>query len=315
MTGINILLVLIVISLVTYMIASSSDGSADIRKRLDEYSGSKMEESAVANPMEDEELNKSFFDRIIKPVIHKFANIMTKRSKVDTTAQLKKELAQAGNPGGLTAAEFKALKLLVMLLFPGLTFLLGLIAGVKPPIVILFSAVIFTVAFLVPRIYLQRRGNKRKKDIVRSLPDVLDLLTVSVEAGLGFDQAMSKVCEKFVGTLSDELNYVLQEMQMGKQRRDALKNCANKMEVDELSSFISALVQADSLGVSVANVLKVQSEQARERRKARAEELAMQAPVKMLFPMVGCIFPTIMVILLGGAAMQFIINMKVPGQK
>lgn len=297
----NAFVAIAVIVAITYLIGSGGGGSKAISDRLDEFSGpAGPGGTASADPFADEELNKSFFDRIVKPLAGKFANLLSKRSKTDVAAQAKKELAQAGNPGNLSPSEFNALKIMVMLAFPGLTFLLGLLFRVKPAVLVLFSGVVFVIAFLGPRIYLQRKIGGRKHAIVRSLPDCLDLLTVSVEAGLGFDQAMGKVVQKFKGALSEELAIVLQEMQMGKPRREALKSVAQKMEVDDLSAFISALVQADQLGVSVAKVLRVQSAQARLRRRQRAEAQAMQAPVKMLFPMVGCIFPTIMIVIFGG---------------
>ena len=275
-----------------------------ILDRLEQFSGGAggAGGAGAVDPFADEELNKSFVDRIVKPMAAKVANLLSKRSKSDVAAQLKKELAQAGNPLGLSPAEFNALKLMIMIGFPGLTFLLGMLIVRKPPVVILFTVVVFVISFLGPRLYVQTLIKKRKHQIVRSLPDCLDLLTVSVEAGLGFDQAMSKVVQKFKGALADELAIVLQEMQMGKPRRECLKSLAQKMEVDDLSSFISALVQADSLGVSVSKVLRVQSAQARLRRRQRAEELAMQAPIKMLFPMVGCIFPVIFIVIFGGIA-------------
>lgn len=313
MNVITVIAAIVIIGLIAMMIGRGDDSADQIRKRLDQYSETKAEVSMGVDPMEDEELKKSFFDRVVKPLTQKFAGLMAKRSKKDTTAQLKKELAQAGNPGDFTPQEFKALAILMMLVPGPLTFILGMIFVKNVLLVMMFSLVVFVISFLGPRIYVQRRAKARKAQIVKTLPDCLDLLTVSVEAGLGFDQAMSKVVQKFKGALAEELGIVLQEIQMGKKRSQALKDLAAKMEVDDLSSFISALVQADALGVSVSSVLRVQSDQARMRRRQRAESLAMQAPVKMLFPMVGCIFPTIMVVLMGGAAMKFMTAFKTPG--
>lgn len=288
---------------VAALLIGSGGESKQIADRLDQFSGAGGASGpggGAPDPFADEELNKSFFDRIVKPMTGRVANLLQKRSKTDVAAQMKKELAQAGNPGGLSPAEFNALKIMVMFGFPVSALLLGLLLRVKFPIVLLFSVVLFVISFLGPRIFVQNKIKARKHQIVRSLPDCLDLLTVSVEAGLGFDQAMAKVVQKFKGALAEELAIVLQEMQMGKPRRDALKSVAQKMEVDDLSAFISALVQADQLGVSVSKVLRVQSAQARLRRRQRAEEQAMQAPIKMLFPMVGCIFPTIFIVIFGG---------------
>lgn len=279
--------------------------------RLEEFSGEKKEGpgGAKAQPsLEDEELQKSFFDRIIKPVLTGVANALSKRKKSDTASQLKKELAQAGNPGGLTPTEFNVLKLLLLFIPAPLFGILGFFLKVPIQSLAIGCLVIFIICFLGPRIYLQRLVGYRKYMIQKTLPDCLDLLCVSVEAGLGFDIALAKLVTKFKGPLGEELKGVLQEMQMGRSRRESFKALSDKMEVEDLSAFISSLIQADQLGVSVSKILKIQSAQARLKKRQRAEQLAMQAPVKMLFPMVGCIFPTIMVVLLGGVVFEFIKN-------
>ncbi len=278
--------------------------------RLEEFSGKKEEgASSKGQPsLEDEELQKSFFDRIIKPILTGMANALSKRNKADTASQLKKELAQAGNPGGLTPTEFNVLKMLLIAIPAPLFGVLGFFLGVPVKNLAIGCLVIFILCFLGPRIYVQRLVEFRKYMIQKSLPDCLDLLCVSVEAGLGFDIALAKLVTKFKGPLGEELKAVLQEMQMGRSRREAFKALSDKMEVEDLSAFISALIQADQLGVSVSKILKIQSAQARLKKRQRAEQLAMQAPVKMLFPMVGCIFPTIMVVLLGGVVFEFIKN-------
>lgn len=279
--------------------------------RLEEFSGQKEEGAGAAKAqpsIEDEELQKSFFERIIKPVLTGFANALSKRNKADTASQLKKELAQAGNPGGLTPTEFNVLKVLLIAIPAPLFGVLGFMLKVPIKSLGMGCLVIFVICFLGPRIYLQRLVAFRKYMIQKALPDCLDLMCVSVEAGLGFDIALAKLVTKFKGPLGDELKNVLQEMQMGRSRREAFKALSDKMEVEDLSAFISALIQADQLGVSVSKILKIQSAQARLKKRQRAEQLAMQAPVKMLFPMVGCIFPTIMVVLLGGVVFEFIKN-------
>lgn len=144
----------------------------------------------------------------------------------------------------------------------------------------------------------------------KELPDVLDLLTVSVESGLGFDAALQKVVRKTKGPLSNEFNKTLQEIKMGKARRDALRDLANRTGVEDLSTFIGAIIQADQLGVSIGNVLRIQSKQMRQIRKQRIEEKAMKAPIKMLLPMVFFIFPTLFLVLLGPAAIQLIESLR-----
>ena len=160
------------------------------------------------------------------------------------------------------------------------------------------------LGFYLPLIWLNRRIGKRQHDMERALPDALDLLTISVEAGLGFDAAIAKVSEKFDNELGRAFARVNAEVRLGKIRREALRDMANRAGVQDISNFIAAVIQADQLGVSLSKVLRVQSEQMRIRRRQRAEELAAQAPIKMLFPLVFLVFPSIFIVLLGPAAIQ-----------
>lgn len=160
------------------------------------------------------------------------------------------------------------------------------------------------VGSLLPELVLNQRITQRRHQIVRALPDVLDLLTVSVNAGLGFDSALMKVTEKMKGPLPTEMGQVLHEIKMGVARRDALRAMAERTGVIELRSLVSTIIQADQLGVSISKVLRLQSEGLRERRRQRAEEMAMKAPVKMLLPLVLFIFPTLFIVLLGPAVLQ-----------
>jgi tight adherence protein C len=157
------------------------------------------------------------------------------------------------------------------------------------------------VGFILPGVWLGRRIARRKDEIVKTLPDALDLLTISVEAGLPFDGAMQRVAEKWDNELSRGFGRALNEMRVGKTRRDALRAMASRMGVPDITSFVAALVQADQLGISIAKVLRIQSEQMRIKRRQRAEEKAQQAPIKMLIPMTFLIFPTILIVILGPA--------------
>ncbi len=158
----------------------------------------------------------------------------------------------------------------------------------------------------MPELNLRQTIRKRQLAILRALPDVLDLLTVSVKAGLGFDSALLKVTEKMSGPLPQEMQLVLHEIKMGVLRRDALKALAKRTGVKELQSFVGTIIQADQLGVSISKVLQLQADSLRESRRQVAEEKAMQAPVKMLFPLVLFIFPTLFIVLLGPAVLQII---------
>ena len=156
----------------------------------------------------------------------------------------------------------------------------------------------------MPPLWLRSKVTRRQQAITRALPDALDLLTICVEAGLGFDAAMSKVHEKWDNDLALSFGRVLQEMQIGKTRREALRDVADRMEVPDVSSFVAAIIQADQLGVSIAKVLRIQSDQMRVKRRQRAQEKAQQAPVKMVIPLVLLVFPSIWIVLLGPAGIQ-----------
>jgi tight adherence protein C len=157
------------------------------------------------------------------------------------------------------------------------------------------------LGYTVPEFWLGGRIKKRQHAILLSIPDALDLLTISVRAGLGFDAALGKVVEKMNGPLTDEFQRALAEVRVGKVRREALRDIIPRTEVAPLSNFIGAIIQAEQLGVSISKVLQVQSEQLRIERRQRAEEMAAKAPIKMLFPLVGCIFPALFIVILGPA--------------
>jgi tight adherence protein C len=164
-----------------------------------------------------------------------------------------------------------------------------------------FTLLMGLLGFFLPVVWLSRRIRRRQQEVIKTLPDALDLLTISVEAGLPFDGAMQRVAEKWDNEISRAFERMLNEMRMGKSRREALRNMASRIEVPDVTSFVAALVQADQLGISIAKVLRIQSEQMRIKRRQRAEEKARQAPIKMLIPMTFLIFPTILIVILGPA--------------
>ena len=194
--------------------------------------------------------------------------------------------------------DFVALKLLAMVVVAGVAVAaLMLLGGGLRSLPIGFVAGL--LGFVAPEMWLSRRIRQRQKRILLAVPDTLDLLTISVRAGLSFDGALAKVVEKLRGPLSDEFQRVLAEVRVGRARRDALRDLAERADVPALSNFIGAIIQAEQLGVSISKVLQVQSEQLRIERRQRAEEMANKAPIKMLFPLVGCIFPSLFIVLLG----------------
>ncbi len=167
------------------------------------------------------------------------------------------------------------------------------------------------IGYIAPEFWLGRRVRARQKSILLQIPDALDLLTISVRAGLGFDAALAKVVEKLHGPLTEEFRRALAEIRMGKTRREALRDIVPRTEVLALTNFIGAIIQAEQLGVSISKVLQVQSEQLRIERRQRAEEMAARAPIKMLFPLVGCIFPSLFIVILGPAIILIIQNLHV----
>ncbi|MCK4720116.1 type II secretion system F family protein, partial [bacterium] len=206
----------------------------------------------------------------------------------------------------INANSFVTLQILLAVGLPAVMAIMGVIekiGGLKGVGFLVFAGLI---GYFLPDIWLKSKVGARKAEIQRKLPDALDLLTVSVEAGLGFDMALNKVVEKLKGPLAEEFGRVLHEVRMGKPRRDAMKAMSVRVDSPDVSQFIAALVQADKLGVSLANVLRVQSDQMRLKRKQRAEETAMKAPLKMSFVLVFFVLPALMIVLLGPAVISVI---------
>jgi tight adherence protein C len=252
------------------------------------------------------ELQVPLFDRTVKPVAIRLAGIgrrLTTRSRVDKTEE---RLAQAGYPGGMSSSDFLGLKVMAAaILGLGVFALLGVL-GRNLVFGLLLGVVLGTIGYIGPEFWLGARIRRRKAEILRTLPDILDMLTISIKAGLGFDAALSRVVEKAKGPMSDEFRRCLAEIQLGAARRDSLRALVDRVQVAPLTGFVGAILQAEQLGVPVARVLQVQSEQLRLERRQRAEENAAKAPIKMLLPLVGCIFPAMFIVILGPAVIIFL---------
>jgi tight adherence protein C len=266
--------------------------------RIDEYAA--REEIAT---IEEIELSLSFADRVFVPIVRRISEFVVRLTPQTTLERTTHQLELAGNPGNLTAAHFWAIRGFVTILF----FVLGFMLGSNSPQggrTLLYMLGGGGLGFLVPALLLRSKIDRRKEAIIKKLPDALDLMTICVDAGLTFNAAMKKVADKWDDPLAQEFGRVIYEMQLGKSRRQALRDMVDRMEVPDVTSFIAAVLQADQLGVGIGKVLRIQSEQMRVRRRQRAEEKAQQAPVKMLFPMVFLIFPSIFIVLLGPAGFQ-----------
>jgi tight adherence protein C len=254
------------------------------------------------------ELEQPFYDRVVKPMIQRLARAGSRGGeRQGMIAKVDQKLERAGYPGGLRGADWVGVKLLSAIAFAVIIFLLGLLLTAGAFVLaLLFGLFGLAVGYLAPEFWLGRKVSARSEAIVLQLPDCLDLLTISVEAGLGFDAALAKVVEKMEGPLVDEYRQALAEVRMGRPRREALRDVALRADAQPVTNFIGAIVQAEQLGVPIAKVLQIQSQQLRVERRQRAEEQAAKAPVKMLFPMVGCIFPTIFIVILGPAILTVI---------
>jgi tight adherence protein C len=259
-------------------------------------------EQLVVQPktLEEFELQQPFFDRALRPLIKRLAKLGRRGDQGGLIARTDAKLEKAGYPGGLRGADWMGVKILCAIVFPVLAFFLGLLMG-RPAFAFIFALLGLPLGFMAPEFWLGRRIRARSFEMVLQLPDALDLLTISVEAGLGFDAALAKVVEKMEGPLVNEFRQALAEIRMGRSRRDALRDVISRADAQPVTNFIGAIVQAEQLGVPIAKVLQIQSQQLRIERRQRAEEAAAKAPVKMLFPMVGCIFPTIFIVILGPA--------------
>ena len=262
-------------------------------------------------PLEELELERPFTDRVLRPLFRTWTRRIARFTPKQNMERLRQALLEAGSPSNLGPVEFMGLRGGMAVVLGGAALLITIVTGstLRPihigalgiPGILLFPVPLGLLGYTLPGIWLNQKIRRRKKEIQKSLPDAIDLLTISVEAGLGFDPALARVAEKWDNALSREFRRMLQEIRIGKPRRDAMREVAVRCGVDDLRVFISSIVQADQLGVSITQVLRVQSEQMRIRRRQRAEEQAHKAPIKMLFPMVFLIFPAMYVIILGPA--------------
>jgi tight adherence protein C len=281
--------------LITYGVAARPSEDA-VQARLSQL-------VVAPRTIEEMELQQPFFERIVRPSIQRLARA-GRRQEGGMIARIDAKLERAGYPGGLRGADWVGVKLMSLIAFVVLFFVLALFLTGSPILGLFFGIAGAAFGYIAPEFWLGRRMRARSYAMILQLPDALDLLTISVEAGLGFDAALSKVVEKMEGPLIDEYRQALAEVRMGRSRRDALRDVANRADAQPVSNFIGAIVQAEQLGVPIAKVLQIQSNQLRIERRQRAEEAAAKAPVKMLFPMVGCIFPTIFIVILGPAIIK-----------
>jgi tight adherence protein C len=301
--GIIIIVVIVVLGIIGTIFLvrfglRASATSGDVQLRLEEYAS----RSAAPLTLEEIELSQPFSQRIIRPMLVALAKSFSRLSPARTKADVELKLELAGRPNNWGAIEFSGIRIFVGLVLGVLVFLIVLLTkGFMVAIAV--GGVGTGIGFFLPILWLRSKIRNRQTEIIKTLPDALDLLTITVEAGMGFDGALQKVAEKWNNELSKGFSKVVQEMRLGIPRREALRNMDRTMGVPDVTTFVAAIIQAETLGVSIAKILRIQSEQMRVKRRQRAEEQANKAPIKMLFPMVFLIFPALFIILLGPAAL------------
>jgi len=258
---------------------------------------------SMANLRQDE-LRKSPLERLVLPFAGKMVSSITRLTPLDLYARTNRLIVLAGSPPGLTADRIVAFKIIfaVVGLVGGLA--LGSVLPVSGLMKVGMVALFTLFGYTIPGAAIAARASKRQKEIRKALSDTMDLLTISVEAGLGFDSALAQVVKNVPGPLSQEIARTLQEMQIGVSRIDALRHLSDRTEVGELDGFVLSMIQADKYGVGVAAVLRAQSTELRQKRRQRAEESAQKVPLKLLFPTIFMILPALFIVILGPGVIQ-----------
>jgi len=302
----SLLIVIIVGSAVALIVIGLREraGADPLAARLAEYA----ERGEIAS-LEEIELSQPFMERVIYPFARRFGEFAQRFTPQNAIVQTRLRLDMAGAPRWMEPTLFLASRFVFGVVL-GLSVLFGLSISSNSSVFSLSSLAMIAVAalvgFFLPNLLVESRIKRRQRVVLNAMPDALDLLTICVEAGLGFDAALKKVIEKWDNELAAAFTRVLQEIQLGKLRREALRDMADRLGVAEMDSFVAAVIQSEQLGVSMARVLRVQADSMRIKRRQRAEENAQKAPVKMVLPMVFLIFPTIVLILLGPALLSVI---------
>jgi tight adherence protein C len=273
------------------------------RRRAVRILESAVEGNEIPTNLREQQLRHSFTHRVLLPSATSVQGIAKRFLFFDMGPRLQKKLALAGSPAGWDVEKMAAIKFIGLLGGVGLGVLMISSAG-RTPMALGVTLLAAAIGFFGPDAILQRRADARQDQIRKSLPDTIDLLTISVEAGMAFDAALNQVMKTVPGPLSQELGRMLHEMRLGSSRADAFRHLGERTSIEELRSFILAMIQADIFGISVGNVLRAQAKEMRTKRRQRAEERAQKIPVKILFPLIFCIMPSLFVVVLGPGAIR-----------
>ena len=262
-------------------------------------------EALTSAPEEmQDELDAPFADRVLFPLLTKAQGLGRRFTPGDANERIREKLELAGNPRGWTVERVMSGKVVGFAVALGVSLLVGLLFGMSFTWVLLFVVGVSLAGYHAPNMYLYQKAHDRAALMQKALPDAIDLLTISVESGLGFDAAVSQVSRNSEGPLAEEFQRMLQEMQIGRGRAEALRSLAERADLPDLRTFVSAMVQADAFGIPVGQVLRVQSSEIRTKRRQWAEEAAQKVPVKILVPLIFCILPCLFVAVLGPAGIS-----------
>lgn len=296
------LFALVTISLVLLgLVLARNEALLSKKQRIALVIGEDRQEKVITTSVNAKE---SLFQRLFDTRIKQFKRSFNRTNKRGKAEKIERKLLQAGTPYSMTPFEFRILQLGLLIVLPVFMFIVLVLANVSVGKLLFMLLATVALSMYFPHAFLKMKIKSRNHKAVVELSDFIDLLAVSMEAGLGFDQALSKVVSKKHGVLADEFQRCLEELRLGKTRRESLAGVRERLQVDDIQMLIGNIIQAEQLGIGMVQILRIQSEEVRIRRKQRAEEKAMKAPIKMLFPLVIFIFPCIFIILLGPVLLQ-----------
>ena len=274
----------------------SSNTALNVQQRLAAYGGEKP------LTVEEIELQRPFSERVLRPSIERLGSLLSRSTPQKARQDLLNRLELAGRPGNLTPEDFAAVRLVAAAVMAALGLLVGLLLG--NPVYLVISLVAGTIlGYYLPVLWLKQKVDGRRTEVQKGLPDALDLLVICVDAGLGFDAALARVTDKYKNALSELLSKALREVSLGRPRLEALDEMGRNSGVEDLHNFIQAVIQSEQFGTGIGKVLRIQADEMRRKRRQRAQEKGAQATLKMMLPMVGCIFPTLWIVLLGPAVL------------
>ncbi|HEV8597074.1 MAG TPA: type II secretion system F family protein [Candidatus Dormibacteraeota bacterium] len=274
----------------------SSNTAINVQQRLAAYGGEKP------LSIEEIELQRPFSERVLRPAIERLGSLLSRSTPQKARQDLLNKLELAGRPGNLTPEDFAAVRLVAAAVLAAVGLLVGLLMG--NPVYLVISLVAATIlGYYLPVIWLKQKVDGRRSEVQKGLPDALDLLVICVDAGLGFDAALARVTDKYKNALSELLSKALREVSLGRPRLEALDEMGRNSGVEDLHNFIQAVIQSEQFGTGIGKILRIQADEMRRKRRQRAQERGAQATLKMMLPMVGCIFPTLWIVLLGPAVL------------